>query len=65
MIVVLLGFLLCIFELFKVLFKFFIVMVMGVIGININVSKLIKIGGKLIFLGVVCWLGIIIVSLIM
>ncbi|HHL0815119.1 TPA: YeiH family protein [Streptococcus agalactiae] len=60
-----LGFSLRIFEPLKVLSKFFIVMAMGAIGINTNVSKLIKTGGKSILLGAACWLGIIIVSLTM
>lgn len=44
--------------------KFFIVMAMGAIGLNTDIVKLIKTGGKPIFLGFVCWLGIICVSLL-
>lgn len=49
----------------KELSKFCIVMAMAAIGLNSNMVKLIKSGGKPIVLGACCWVGIIIVSLIM
>ena len=49
----------------KELSKFFIVMAMAAIGINTNIVKLIKTGGKPIFMGMCCWIGITIVSLVM
>ena len=53
------------FEPLKTLSKFLIVMAMGAIGLNSNIVKLIKTGGKPLVLGAVCWVGITIVSLIM
>lgn len=50
---------------FKELSKFCIIMAMAAIGLNSNVIKLIKSGGKPILLGACCWIGIIVVSLIM
>lgn len=49
----------------KELSKFFIVLAMAAIGLNTNIVKLIKTGGKPIILGFCCWTGITIVSLIM
>lgn len=49
----------------KELSKFFIVMAMAAIGLNSNIVKLIKTGGKPILLGACCWIGITIVSLFM
>ncbi len=49
----------------KDLSKFFIIMAMAAIGLNSNVVKLIKSGGKPILLGACCWCGITIVSLLM
>lgn len=49
----------------KDLSKFLIVLAMAAIGLNTNIVKLIKTGGKPIFLGACCWLGITAVSLIM
>lgn len=49
----------------KELSKFFIIMAMAAIGLNSNVVKLIKSGGKPIFLGACCWVGITVVSLLM
>ncbi|RHS93696.1 YeiH family protein [Erysipelatoclostridium sp. AM42-17] len=49
----------------KSLSKFFIVLAMAAIGLNTNVVKLIKNGGKPILLGFICWVGITIVSLCM
>lgn len=45
--------------------KFFIVMAMAAIGLNTNIVKLVKSGGKPIFLGMCCWAGITGVSLLM
>ena len=49
----------------KELSKFFIIMAMAAIGLNSNLVKLIKTGGKPILLGACCWLGITLVSLFM
>jgi len=49
----------------KELSKFFIVMAMAAIGLNSNVVKLIKSGGKPIILGACCWAGITAVSLLL
>ena len=49
----------------KELSKFFIIMAMAAIGLNSNVVKLIKSGGKPLMLGGCCWIGITVVSLIM
>ena len=45
--------------------KFCIIMAMGAIGLNSNIIKLIKSGGKPIILGCICWIGITAASLIM
>ena len=45
--------------------KFFITMAMGAIGLNTNIVKLIKTGGKPIIMGVCCWISIAFVSLLM
>ena len=47
----------------KELSKFFIIMAMAAIGLNSNVVKLIKSGGKPLLLGGCCWVGITVVSL--
>ncbi|MEA4854111.1 MAG: YeiH family protein [Christensenella sp.] len=47
----------------KELSKFFIIMAMAAIGLNTNIVKLIKTGGKPIFMGLCCWIGITAVSL--
>lgn len=47
----------------KELSKFFIIMAMAAIGLNTHIVKLIKTGGKPIFMGLVCWIGIAAVSL--
>lgn len=44
--------------------KFFIVMAMGAIGVNTDIVKLIRTGGKPIGQGFLCWIGIIFVSLL-
>lgn len=49
----------------KELSKFFIIMAMAAIGLNTNIVKLIKTGGKPIFMGFVCWIAISAVSLLM
>ena len=49
----------------KTLSKFFIVMAMTAIGLNTDVVKLVKNGGKPIALGFGCWVSIIAVSLLM
>lgn len=49
----------------KELSKFFIVLAMAAIGLNTNIIKLIKTGGKPIILGFCCWVGITCVSLLM
>lgn len=50
---------------FKELSKFFIIMAMAAIGINTNIVKLVKTGGKPILMGLCCFIGITAVSLIM
>ena len=47
----------------KELSKFLIIMAMAAIGLNTNLVKLIKTGGKPILMGLCCWLGIAGVSL--
>ncbi|MFA7660272.1 MAG: YeiH family protein, partial [Anaerovoracaceae bacterium] len=42
----------------KELSKFCIIMAMSAIGLNTNIVKLIKTGGKPIFMGFCCWVGI-------
>lgn len=49
----------------KELSKFFIVLAMAAIGLNTNLVKLIKTGGKPIFMGACCWVGITAVSLLL
>ena len=43
--------------------KFFIVMAMAAIGLNTDIVKLVKTGGKPIFMGFCCWVAIAAVSL--
>lgn len=62
---VLLGVPNSVFSPFKTLSKFFIVMAMAAIGLNTNIIKLVKSGGKPIFVGLCCWIGIAFVSLFM
>jgi uncharacterized integral membrane protein (TIGR00698 family) len=50
---------------FKNLSKFLIVMAMAAIGLNTDLVKLVKTGGKPIFMGASCWAGITLVSLIL
>ena len=49
----------------KELSKFFIVTAMAAIGLNTDVVKLVKKGGKPILAGLCCWVGIAAVSLLM
>ena len=49
----------------KELSKFFIVLAMAAIGLNTNIVKLIKTGGKPLIMGFCCWIGISGVSLLM
>ncbi|KAB0576341.1 putative integral membrane protein (TIGR00698 family) [Fusobacterium naviforme] len=49
----------------KTLSKFFIVMAMAAIGLNSNLIKLIRTGGKPLSLGACCWAGITVVGLLM
>ena len=54
-----------VFSPFKTLSRFLIVMAMAAIGLNTNFVKLIKSGGKPIFVGLCCWISIACVSLFM
>ena len=49
----------------KELSKFFIIMAMAAIGLNSNLVKLVKSGGKPLLLGACCWVSITAVSLLM
>ena len=51
------------FAFLKQVSKFLIVMAMGAIGLNTNLVKLVRSGGKPILLGLCCWLAIAAVSL--
>ena len=48
---------------FKELSKFFIIMAMAAIGLNTDIVKLIRTGGKPILMGLCCWIAIAAVSL--
>ncbi|MFA9377618.1 MAG: YeiH family protein [Lachnotalea sp.] len=50
---------------FKDLSKFFIILAMAAIGLNTDIVKLVKSGGKPIVMGFCCWIGITLVSLLM
>lgn len=54
-----------IFSFLKTVSKFFIVWAMAAIGLNTDIVKLVKTGGKPIFMGLCCWVGITCVSLFM
>ena len=54
-----------VFGFLKDMSKFFIIMAMAAIGMNTNIVKLIKTGGKPIFMGFCCWVAITGVSLLM
>lgn len=49
----------------KELSKFFIVLAMAAIGLNTDIVKLVKTGGKPLLLGFSCWVGITCMSLVM
>ena len=53
------------FAFLKEVSKFFIVMAMSAIGLNTDIVKLVKTGGKPILLGFTCWICISAVSLVM
>lgn len=50
---------------FKELSKFLIVMAMAAIGLNTDIVKIVKTGGRPIIMGASCWIGITVVSLIL
>lgn len=50
---------------FKDLSKFLIILAMAAIGLNTDIVKLIKTGGKPIIMGLCCWVGITAASLIL
>lgn len=52
------------FAFLKQVSKFFIVMAMGAIGLNTDLVKLVKSGGKPILMGFCCWVAIAAVSLL-
>lgn len=52
-----------VFQPFKELSKFFIIMAMGAIGLNTNIVKLVRTEGKPILMGLCCWIAIAAVSL--
>lgn len=54
-----------IFKPVKELSKFFIVLAMAAIGLNTDIVKLVKTGGKPLIMGFCCWVGITGVSLMM
>ncbi|MDF2486080.1 MAG: putative sulfate exporter family transporter [Herbinix sp.] len=49
----------------KQISKFFIVMAMGAIGLNTDIVKLVKTGGKPLLLGFTCWVAIATISLLL
>lgn len=53
------------FHYIKELSKFFIIMAMAAIGLNTNIVKLVKTGGKPLILGASCWVGITLVSILL
>lgn len=59
------GISITIFQPVKELSKFFIILAMAAIGLNSNIIKLVKTGGKPILMGMCCWIGITGVSLLM
>lgn len=54
-----------VFSFLKDVSKFFIVLAMAAIGLNTDIVKLVKTGGKPIVMGFCCWVGITVVSLAM
>ena len=53
------------FQPFKELSKFLIIMAMAAIGLNTDIVKLVKTGGKPIITGFCCWVAIAVVSFFM
>lgn len=53
------------FHIFKDVSKFFIIIAMSAIGLNTDIVKLVKTGGKPLLIGFICWAGITITSLIL
>ena len=53
------------FQPFKDLSKYFIILAMAAIGLNTDLVKLVRTGGKPIVMGVCCWAGITCASLVM
>ena len=53
------------FKILKDVSKFMIIMAMAAIGLNTNIIKLVKTGGKPLLLGFCCWAGITFTSLMM
>lgn len=53
-----------VFNPFKTLSKFLIIMAMTAIGLNTNIVTLVKTGGKPLLMGLCCWIGITGVSLL-
>lgn len=53
------------FSVLKTVSKFLIVMAMAAIGLNTNLPKMIKSGGKPILMGLCCWIAIAVTSLLM
>ena len=49
----------------KELSKFFIVLAMAAIGLNTDIVKLVKSGGRPLLLGAGCWAGITVVSVLL
>lgn len=49
----------------KELSKIFIIMAMAAIGLNTNIVELVKKGGKPILMGLCCWIGITVMSLVL
>lgn len=54
-----------VFKFLKEASKFMIIMAMAAIGVNTNIIKLVKTGGKPLLLGFCCWSGITATSLLM
>ncbi|MGN0729015.1 YeiH family protein [Treponema sp.] len=52
-----------VFKFLKTMSKFFIVLAMAAIGLNTDIIKLIKTGGKPLIMGACCWIAITAVSL--
>ena len=50
---------------FKELSKFMIILAMAAIGLNTDIVKLVRTGGKPLLLGASCWIAITVVSLLM